>query len=535
MIDEELLKYMDANMPKFNKDLVDGIGYKESGEILKVLDSRWREFNETMKQYDFQYTGTQHLTPEERLNFVTKAKEGKRNCELARSDYYYVKVHFRYKGVPMIPRYLAVPFIRIHSMHRQYGTMYHAAPSFNSGMFSVEDSLIFVDITKNNLKFLKFHGYFQANGEPVSVDVYHAHLHWFRKNASKTLRPQVINYILTQCGVTECMRKYFDTDVITGVDLVENSNGKINEEEYYICTSHGVPPKGAIRSYEYPTLEIAIKKEDLTIANKSAIASIFYIVDICYTHGYFDVADVEDPDLWTRCLSHFILAEVSEKDMWIYVGDMLNSIREYIDDIVLKEFRKLNLDIKDIFELMAYIIKTYPEHSIGYRPAENTKRKVSATKHIISAYTSYIMRFAYSLQRGIKANKTPTVLDKEITRMLWKPRFIFSAIVRSKSVETMMTVSDQLMFKHTNKVFVPSKNDNSGGKKSRKSNEMQNPRFFMSPDMVVANSWLAITKSSPSAHGQLNTFIELEEDGSVKVPPDADEYIAHIDKLMKGI
>lgn len=534
MIDQELVKYMDTQMPTFNQELVDGFGYHESNRILQVLESRWREFNVTMVPYDFQYVGCQKLTPRERLDFVTKAKESKRNCELARSDYFYIKVFFRYKGVDLIPRYWAVPFLRRNSLHRQYGTMYHASPSFNSGMFSVEDNLIFVDVTKNNLKFLKHHGYFTANGAPVSVDVYHSQLHWFRKQASKTLRPQVINYILTQCGVTECMKKYFDTDVITGTNLVEKSGGAINEDEYYICMSHGVPPKGAIRTYEFPTLEIAVRKEDMTTAVKSAIASIFYIVDVCYTHEYFNVKDVEDPDLWTRCLSHFILAEVSEKDMLVYIEDMLVSIREYIDDIVLREFRKLGLDIKDIFELLAYIIKTYPDYSIGYRPAENTKRKVSATKHIISAYTGCIMRFAYSLQRGIKSGKTPTVLDKEITRMLWKPRFIFNALVRSKSVETMMTVSDQLLFKHSCKVFVPSKNDNSGGKKSRKSNEMRNPRFFLSPDMIVANSWLAITKSSPSAHGQLTPFIELDEDGNIIIPPDADAYITQIENLSKG-
>lgn len=523
-MDQDLLQLMRQEAPKLNSRLCEGYAYEESFNFERHLDQVARQVARGLPE-GMQYAGYTRVTPQERLAEVTRPKNNKRSFEISRSDMYMLRMNFKFQGQALKPRYIFIPFLRHGGTMALRDSKYLITPTLSDNLFSIEDGTIFMPVTRARFTFNRAPYHFMANGRTETVDIYWAKLHHSKKNeAPKSRLPQLVNYILTEHGLTRTFKQFFNADIVYGdSDMINDTD--FPEDEWVITRTSGVKPRGRITAYIPPTLNIAVRKEDYNRTIMSALASVFYIADVCSQLEFFDIRDLDDPLLWRRALARFIWKSVDERDAIKQVDDHLASIQDYIDDIVIAKLRHEGIEANGILELFHYIVVNFADMTIHNDVAGTHNKMLTVTPNVMFPAVAMLFNMMFTLQRIDPARLRLDAIERALDKT-----FKSSVMLRIGSghpeVSILESATDQMCYKISGQLHVPSKNS---GKS--KSGEMQDPAFWLHPEMITAHSWLMITKSSPSGRGRLNPFMQLDSEGHIIPNPEHDKFRQNLKEL----
>src|SRR5687768_11868342 len=103
-MDRELARLIDADTPKINPQIGNGLAVEHMKQCEKYLDDVFKAAAKGFPE-GLLYLGSERCTPQEEFDENTKIKGNKRVFDVARSDIYMVKYLFSYKGVPLPPRF----------------------------------------------------------------------------------------------------------------------------------------------------------------------------------------------------------------------------------------------------------------------------------------------------------------------------------------------------------------------------------------------------------------------------------------------
>lgn len=530
-VDPDLLALMEMNTPKFNEKVVQGYAQDESENFIPYIDGLLTLWSKSLQAAGtgISYAGWQHVTPYERLQEETRPMSSKRTYEIARSDYSMIRINLKLNGQPLKTRYLKVAFFGNGGTFKLRGSKYQAVPTLVDHLFSIEDGSIFMPVTRARPTFNREPYFYLADGAMESADYYWAKLHHSRRNeAPKSRHPQIINYIFAQYGLTETFKRYFNAEVHFG-DIDTINDVDFPEDQWVICSSSGNRPRGRITAgpYEVPTLRLAVARDayDNRVL-KSAIASVFYITDLCSQQPFFDYSDFDDPFLWRRTLSRFIWKSIDERDAIAHVDEHLDSISEYIDDFVIRKLKHQNIEVREINELFFFIMSNFSDMTIKNDVSSTRTKKLSVVEEVLFPIRSMIFNLMFSLMRVPKERLKPENIDRILDRD-WKALAMMSiASGKHPEIQVLESTTDQKAYKIGRVVHIPSKN----GSKS-KSAEMYDPAFKLNPDMIETCSWLFITKSSPSGRGSLSPFTQTDAQGCFIFNPEFQKYHQNLHDL----
>lgn len=517
MLDDDLLGYMNECIPPMNDALVQGLAYTEQKKIIQYIDGLLQIFSKSIKDLTgMTYTGLSPITPFERLRHETRQRNSKHRFEINRSDFYVVKATFRHHGVKMRDRYIHIPYLRRGSTFRIRDVWHMVIPTLADEFFSIEDGSVFVPVTRARFVIHRQPYSFIADGHFVNVDYYWGKLHRNKKNeAPKSRHPQINNYLFAERGVTGAFKHYYDADVVFGTEE-EIGDTDYPEEDWVICQSAGTRPRGRIEaSHEtVANVRIAVRRADFDKHEvKSALASIFYITDMSSGLAFFDVRDFDDTYLWERILSRFIWKDIDERVAMEHVHEHIESISEYIDDFVKPKLARLGITGTTINDLFAHVLSNFPAMVTQNNVAATLNKRLSVVEEILFPIQSMIFNLMFVLQRKQPKDFKNTGNLENILHREWKGQTLLYLGNSCDAVQVFESATDQNIFRAGSQMHVPSKTSSKS-----KSSEMQNPAFALHPDMIFTNSWMAITKASPTARNRFNVFAQLDNHNRFIVP-----------------
>lgn len=534
MIDPDLHGFMSETAPRFNMDVAQGYAYHESDKFIPNLEALLKVWKRTLNKAGIPLNcHLTHCTPYERFSEMTRPRNSKCNFEITRSHFRLMKVVMTLGGREIKPRFIWVPFINPDGTLTLRDSNYLVIPTLKDHLFSIENGNIFFPVTRAKLMFQSEGYHYVADGRTESADYYWSKPHHNKKNEAPASRhPQLLNYLLVVHGLTETFKRFYGADVVAGNAATIN-DVDFPEEEWVICTTAGTRPKGRISTGAFipSDTRLAVRREhygERTL--KSAIVSLFYMIDICSQLDFFDPNDFDDSMMWKRTLARFIWKTIDEREAINHIEEHLMSLGDYVDELVLDKLRYNNIDVTDINELFVYMLTNFSPLVINNDVSASLDKRISVVDEVMYPICSMLFYLMFLLLRQPATAHT----EVAITRLMdthWKPMEAFNLGTTVDSVQVLESTTDQKVWKMTCKVHAASRSNS--GKSSSKSAEMNDPSFRLHPDMPFTCSILGSTKASPSAHGTMNIFTPLDKNGGFILKDELVKYHENLKVLLR--
>lgn len=508
MPDLNVLRKTHARVPKMNASICEGLAVEEMKGCEEYIDRVMSCAAECFPP-GLVYTGYKRVTPRAQFAEMTRPRNNKRSFEVTRSDMYMTRFNFAFEGKALKPRYLMMPYVNRGGIIKIRDSKFVISPTLVDNLFSVEDEKVYMPVTRSKLTFFRHPYYFIANDQTITTDIYWSKLHYSRKDeAAKTKFPQLVNYLFCHHGVTGTFKKYFDTDVVIG-----NTN-TITEEQYpatdwVICQTKGIKPKTRGFTGDITNVRLAIPIEKFTKTIKSVVASFYHILDNTTYLPFMVDEYMDDVSVWKRALARFIWKDVVERQACQQIDGHLRSISHYLDELVLRKFRYEGIEVDNILSLFVYIIENFPRMTIENNVAGTHGKFLSVVPNVMFNAVKMIFNLMFELDRLEGAKLRMDSINRLFDRN-FKQIVMMSIPTTNPEVTTLESATDCLVYKTTSQIVTHSK----AGSKS-KSAEMNNPAFLLDPEQCTAHSILMISKSSPSARGRIQPFIETDKHGKI--------------------
>jgi len=527
----DLVRQLQDEMPRFNSSICDGLATEQLRPAVTeeyidiVIKSAAKNFPE-----GFRYQGFTRCTPEQQFRALCQLSglERKGKYEASYSDIYMVCYRFEY-GSKVWYKYLMLPNVHRGGILSIRGAKFHISPALIDNLFSIEDGNIFVQLTRTRINFSKLQTSYLANGTSVKEDVVWSKLHnWPDKDCVKRRHTLLANYLFASMGVTETFKRYFDTKVHYGIENITEEN--YPSDKWVICESDGNPTtrtkKLAMTMKTHFRIAVPKDKFEEDAGLRSMIGSFFYILDHISDLGFVTTEYMDKPRLWRRVLARFIYRVIdSESQKLEKMDEHMESVRNYMDSLVLKKLRFENIHLESIEDFLAYLIKNFTRLENSKDLPNTIGKQLETTRFVLFDITRQIFNMMYKMQELKGARLTEHALDNVLNR--FPTDHIMKINSKHGEVSTLETASDSFLMKVTLPVVDQEKASNTK-KGSQKSDEMKNPKFQLHPSNFHTFSYLSILKSAPSGHGRLNPFASLGENYDVRenevIKPLADNF-----------
>lgn len=515
-MDLEFINAMCDDAPKFNRRLCEGLSTLEMRNAETFIDKVMQAAAESF--HGVTYHGYKRCTPEEQFFYTTKKRHGRRTFEHAHSSMYMLKMKFSIFGKTTIWQPLLMPYLERGNLFTLRNSRFTVSPTLADNLFSVDSESVFMPMTRSKVKFVRMMYHFMADGRTISGDVHHSRLHFTEKSKVPTGRfPTLMNYLFCMYGFTNVFSNLFDAEVKYG-SREEINPDTYHESEYVICSSRGVSPTR--RNYEMTDIQLAVRREDFERNSvKSAISAFFYILDHYSEREIVDEDFLEDTEFWKATLVFFTWKTIEAGQGLQQIENHLNSIGQYIDELVKNKLRYENIDVSTIDQLFVFIINNFSEMSIGSDVADTQGKQLQVVPIVLLDVIMMISQFMFQMQK----HADPKRCTERNIRQCFAKFFKFNAaerIVRGHAeVESLDSATDCMISKVTANLV----SQNKRSSKSKMS-EMTDPAFALHPNLAISNTYTYITKSSPSARARANPFMNTGVNNEV-LPIEGTEHI----------
>lgn len=532
-MDPKLAQLVDGETPKLNPVIASGlaVSHMQYAEqyVDTVLQSAAKGFPPGL-----QYMGCRRCTPSEEFAEATKKKGTRRTFDVARSDIYMMQYHFRYKGEDLPPRYLYLPYVSDAGYITLGGSKFNISPILSDRVISIDVSNIFVRLLRDRLTFERCSHHFMVDGKRETVQVAWSLI--YHKNAKmKKLRPTVkancslMHYLLCKYGFTDTFLKFGNCRPVVGGSEINNTT--YSPDEWVICTSTQIKPKGCGRGfYEPSALRVAVRKEDMTPMVRNMIGGFFYVVD--HFSSRILPEYVESKRLWMILMGHIIWSgSINEGKLFDDVQDHMTSLDEYLDGIVIQKLKEIGVPVNDIYELFAVIIEHFNDWLLAAsdKVASMYDKELSILYYVLYAISSAIFKLYFKLKAASKKELTAKEIIATMNLTL-RTGLVFSITKNHGEVSTVSCPGDNKAFKVTSLLVPQSKSSHVGGRKDK--TLMNDPTKKLHASIAEVGGYLNLPKSAPDGRSRLNPHVQLTENSVITRDP---QWIPLLDSVQEKI
>lgn len=507
----DLIDFIQADTPKINPDIAEGLITKHIQYGEAYLDDIFRA---VLKDLDhgmgFKYLGFERMSPADEFIETTKGKNnGPRQYNLARTDTYMVKLKFEFDN-EIIEKPLSLPFISQAGTLKVFGTTYAVTPVLADRIISITPPVIFIRLMSVRLNFEKLNYYFMADNRleypPVVVsEVY--------KTNGDAKTPMVF-YLLCKYGVKGMFKHYFDADVIYDYDD-QLTRDKYPEKDYVICKTAGISPKRTrIRDYEKTKIGFAVPRNKFTPTMKAVISGLYYILDL-YPNE-IAMEDFEDQYTWRVRLGYYLFGYGQNPEK--LNDDILNhlsSVDQYIDEVMRVKFKKINMDIRDMYQLFFVIIDQFENWEAQNLNQESNlyPKELSILYYLYQDLTKQIVNLVYQLKKKNKFNEIKINDVKEAIRAKVKTNKINIINKTHGEVNVVNYSGDNMIFGVTH-LLVPQDKTT----KLRNGNDginLEDPTKRLHVSTAEVRTYSGMAKAAPDGSTRLNPHLKIDHEGGI--------------------
>jgi hypothetical protein len=539
-MDTQLFNRIDQDTPRFNPQIAGGLARKQLESVEGYVDRVMRCMAASLPP-EMKYVGPGRCSPVEEYNTATMRRNTTQQFELARCDMYLNKYQFELRGEPLKIAHLYLPFVNEAGLIHMMGSQFSVSPVIADHAISVGKDQLFIPLNRDKLTFMRFLYHFRVDGrrEPAYVvwaQIYHPPTIRTPGKSRKTsmARTSNLHYLLCKYGFTKTFADMAGVEAHCG--YADTINGETYPpDEWIICESAHVKPRGVnARMYRPSQIRVAIRRvqtDYLTVT--SMLAGFFYIVD--HFPERIRPDDIEDTALWRILLGHVYFSN-SETE-----GKLLNkfnahmaSLDGYVDGMVREWMREDGIHVEDIYELLMYLIQTYP-----YRIANSSRqissmywKRLTILRYLLIDIIKAIFEMLFAIQKAAQTPKGLTKKDVEsiMTRKL-KPRMIVHINQPHAEVASVSSPTDNMIFKITCNIVLQSKARGGPAAKS-KSTPFDKTRILDS-SIAEVGSFQHLPKTQPTGHNRINPCLPLGPDGAIEPNPKHAELLAAVQREIE--
>lgn len=534
-MDPELARLVDSTSPKLNPLLANGLAVTHMKDVEQYLD---QVFKSAAKSFPMEltYGGYQRCTPEEEFQRITRVitgpdKKPKRRWNVARSDVYLVKFFFNFKGVALPPRYLYLPFVSDGGCIYINGKRFNISPVLADRVISVGTEDIFVRILKARLTFKRFRQHFMTDGKRETVQVVYSDIYNKKADQKKSTagaKTTLMHYLLCKYGFTETFMRFGGCLPVVGGSEVNNN--VYSEAEWIICSSNQKGPRRG--RYVPSTVQIAVRRADLTDTLLAMLAGFFYIVD--RFPGRMLPEYVDAKNLWRTLLGFVIYPKFEgEGKLQILMDTHIAALDEYIDDFSHLKMQAIGLYADDLWQLFAIIIQKFNEWLLGKAKDVGSMygKELSILYYVLSEFIAAINLLGFRLKKDVVKNRALTLatVEGQMEKLL-KPYMIFSIRKEHGEVTTTSVSGDNKAFKLTS-VLVAQSGSRVGKKKG--ASPIVTPTKLLHVSVAEVGSYSNLPKAAPDGRSRINQFVQVDATGLILRNPKYLEFLNAIQEKIK--
>lgn len=516
--------------PKLNPIIANGLAveHMKGSELQRyvhaIFQSAAKGFPEGLT-----YDGCQRTTPHEEFQETTKKKgTNKRQYDTARSDIYMMKYLFSYKGERLPPRYMYLPFVSDAGCITLGGSRFNVSPILSDRVISVGVSNVFVRLLRDRLTFERMSWHYMVDGRRETVQVAWS-LIYHKSSKMKKLRPTIkancalMHYLLCKYGFVDTFLKFGNCrPAIGGAEV--NSN-VYPEDEWVICSSTQVKPKGCGKGFYEPTLlRIAVRKEEMTPMVRNMIGGFFYIADHFPSRVLpKNIGDPHERRMWMILLGHILFSgSINEGKLYDDIEDHMSSLDEYLDGLVIMKLKEIGQPVNDVYELFAIIIGKFNDWLLAAtdQVASMYGKELSILYYVLFEITKAIFNLYFKL-KAVSKKEGANLTSKHIMatmNLTLKTGLVFSMTKNHGEVTTISSPGDNKATKITS-ILVPQSGSNRLS--SRKDRAVINdPSKRLHVSVAEIGGYANLPKSEPSGRSRINPHVHIDEKGVVQRNPE---------------
>lgn len=540
-MDHALARLVDEDTPKLTPEIANGLAVYLMPHAEKHIDSVFRAAAKGFPR-GLTYVGWERCTPQEEYDENTKTKNNRRVYDVARSDIYMVKYLFQFqdstgKVHDLPPRYLYLPYVSDAGTLYLGGSRFNISPILSDRVISVGTDNIFVRLLRDRLTFESQSVHYMEDGRRETVQMAHS-LIYHKNSKHKKIQPTVravtslVHYLLCKYGFEDAFLKFAHTKPVIGGPEI-NSN-TYPENEWVICHSTGMRPKGVGKSYwERSPLRVAVKRSEMTAMVRNMLGGFFYVVD--HFPQRVEPQYVNNRNMWMILMGEILWSgAINHGKLRDDVADHISSLDEYLDALVVSKLKDLQLseEIHDIYQLFALIIRNFNDWVIS---ANDTVASMYDKEFSILYYVLQEITFAiFKLYFKLKAASKKELTVKEITatmNLTLRTGLIYSITKGHGEVSTIAVPGDNKAFKITS-LLVPQGNSNKlSGKKDRAN--LNDPAKRLHSSIAEVGGYVNLPKSAPDGRARINPCVQFDAKMVVVRNPARKELLASVQELIR--
>lgn len=550
-MDNYLFDEIHATLPKFNERVCRGLAVEHLKEAMAYIKGVMKCASKSFPE-GLVFEDVVRCTPREEYNELTRKRYGKHQIELSESDVYLVRFMFSYNDGsgprPLPPKYMFLPAVGPGGSIRIKGTRYFVSPVIADKAISIEESGLFIPLTRAKLNFERashsfmVNGVMQNHGAVVTSRIYNNGDDKAKGPNAVKCEVSIIHYMFAQFGLTETLRRFCGIDVIVGTP--DDINNKMYpEDKWYIFSSlhsfQGTRPKAArrVQFYEGCTIRLAIRKSDFNEIVRDYIASFFYVAD--HLPAEVVLEELDDPRMWRLALGRIIKNQRSEGKLANEMDVHMASLSEYVDELSIQTFRRADINVSNVWELFHYIVSNM---GALMRSRRGNVDDATALLGISSMFNKnlIILRYilfdiTYSIFMAMyKLAPDKRVLTFDSINETLNKTLKYDAIFKINGEKHGETATHQIsgdnMFMKITSNIVQQTKANDGY--SSDTTEYDPQLVLHSSQMAVA-SYLNQPKSNPTGRDCINPFILLDGTDIVQIPERHEPVLREMEKVVQ--
>lgn len=565
MMDPQLAEHVASISPKLNPVLANGLAtvYMPYAEqyLLQVFHTIQKTYPEGLV-----FKGSRRCTPQEeyvesihpRKARLGGKRQSRYTLEMARSDLYLVRYDFEYFGVPLKPIYIFLPFVGQGGRITLAGSQFVISPTLSDRVFSIGENSIFVRLIRDKLTVKRRIGHHRTNilvldsGRTVPVphletvqftysSIHHKQSAKSKNSSAKgpSTRPEtcLTHYLFCKYGVKETFRRFAKCDIGMGTTISEE---QYPAPEWVICSTAGTPPPFVGKAPYRPTqIKLAIPVSAYTPKVKAMVDAFFYVVD--HFPDMFEIKPgeehlVDDFRKWRSVLGMIISGpDTLFIKLLTEMDNHIESLDDYIDEIMRAKLRLLGLEINDFYEFCDLINENFNKWILNNADKVHSMhdKELSILYNVLIDITSEIFKSAYKIKATASTKKPLTAIEIEtILHKHLKKGLIYSLRNTHPEVSTIAYSGDNQVFKVTTTIVPQSSTGGRGGKRGGKRGSIGDPTQRLHTSVAEFASYSAMPKRDPSGRGRLNPFAKIDSNGTLVRN---EQFVSLMDETQKQI
>lgn len=541
---------MRENTPEFNPILKKGIAgiqlkqvEKRIEEILRMLE---KEFPEGLK-----FEGYRRCTAQEEYREHVRGHNGSSTFDIARSYLYLIRLDMSYKGLPVPPRYVYLPFVDQHDLMYLSDSLYQPVPVLADPRIMVDKDSVFIRPLRAKINVRRMAYPVSVNGRlNQTARIPFSTLYNLSPEQKKLDRPirmecVLIHYILCRYGFYETFYKYLGVTPVVG--LVSTITPQTHpEDEWLIYGSNyfgtDLIPEGMPKGFYHPSaLRIAMLKSEVNETVHSYLSAFFYIVDRFpdriqpeYLMMEGEVRDdgftLElEKRLWIILLGSAVLSPtLNEGRLAIDFQDHIFSLDRYIDTLSQKQFKRIGVEVSDLYDLFDLVIRQADQWILeGKRNLSSIYGKeLNVIDYILGPLIEQIVTMSFNLV-SIGKKELPRRTDEEAVKLIEKTMkvlktgVLFRLTGESGAVLSMNNPGDNRAFKTIMTRQIKAKKQARRNKNDEAILKSEGYQFHVS--LMEISGHTNVTKTDPSGRERYNMCMNLSDDFVTRPHPDMKE------------